>query len=232
MPLKIELILVPQGAEYRAVCGGLRQTLNPPTVFPIPVGAIAVVAHLEQLHQAGMLNPGQQVLILGLCGGLRVDLVVGQSVLYEACLTTDADQSGDRLVCDRTLASTLQHTLPEAVQRVTAVMSDRVIWRATDKQQLAHHTGADVVDMEGFAAVQRLADWGLTVATLRVVSDDCQHDIPNLATAIDAQGALVPTAIAIAMMKQPVAALRLIRNSMRSLKLLQSLTTELFKDVI
>ncbi len=231
MPLKIELILVPQGAEYRAVCGGLRQTLNPPTVFPIPVGAIAVAAYLEQLHQTGVLNSGQQVLMMGLCGGLKSDLAVGQGVLYDTCLTTNSDQVGIHLDCDRALPTTLQHTLPGMVRRVTAVMSDRVIWRAADKQQLAQDTGADVVDMESFAAVQRLTDWGLTVATLRVVSDDCQHDIPNLAAAIDAQGALMPEAIAIAMIKQPIAALRLIRNSMHSLKLLQSLTAELFKDV-
>jgi len=229
MFLNIQLILVPQGAEHRAVCNGLRRHLNPPTVFPIPVGELAVIAYLTQLHQAGCLPPGHQVLIMGLCGGLSPDLVVGDGVLYKTC-TRSSNPAGTPLECDRELFVAIQKALNNSLRDVAAVTSDRVISRAIDKQQLAQQVSADVVDMEGFATLRLLQEFGLSVAMLRVVSDDCQHDIPNLAQAFDANGSLKPGALAMAMIKQPSAALRLIQGSMHSLKILQSLTTELLKE--
>jgi hypothetical protein len=230
--LDIQVILVPQGVEHRAVCRGLRQSLNPPTVFPIPVGQFAVLPYLDKLHQAGYLDAGQQVLVMGLCGALSPALQVGSGVLYSTCITTNPDPARLPVNCDRPLTAAIQATLPHSVREVTAVTSDHVIARAADKQQLAQTTQAEVVDMEGFATVQQLTQWGLTVATLRVVSDDSQHDIPNLAPAVNPDGSLQPVALAIAMMKQPIAALQFIQGSMKSLKILQSLTTELFRDAI
>lgn len=230
--LEIQLILVPQGAEHQAVCRGLRQVINPPAVFPIPVGAIAVTAYLEKLHQSGCLIPGQAVLVMGLCGGLHPDLAVGTGVLYETCTTIAPEHAGRSIDCDRDLVAAIQQTCLYPLRTVVAVTSDRVVSRAVDKQQLVQQCQADVVDMEGFATLQRLTDWGLAVATVRVVSDDCQHDIPNLADAFDDRGWLKPVSLAIAMLKQPIAALRLIRGSTKSLKTLQTITTELCKNLV
>jgi hypothetical protein len=57
---------------------------------------------------------------------------------------------------------------------------------------------------------------------LRVVSDNAQHDLPNLANAIDQNGALQPLPLAWSMVKQPIAAMRLIRGSLQGLKRLQA----------
>lgn len=229
MVLNIQAILVPQGAEYRAVCRGLRQILNPPTVFPVPIGAIPLARCLERLYQSGCLFKGQQVLLMGLCGGLVPELKTGDRVVYEACLSTACAELG-QLECDRELTRQIQQTLEYPVQPVIAVMSDRVVARAVDKRQLALRFRADVVDMEGFAALHQLAEVGVALATVRVVSDDCRHSIPNLATAIDAKGALQPIPLAVAMLKQPIAALHLIYGSTKSLKILQNLTFELCKN--
>lgn len=227
----VDIILVPQGAEHRAVCRGLRRLLNPPAVLPIPVGAIALLPYLQQLQQSGCFAAGQQVLVMGLCGGLQPDLTVGERVLYHTCTTTYHLDSIS-LHCDRVLSAHIQHTMGDSLRQVAAVTSDRVISRAKEKRQLAVQSLATVVDMEGFTVLQVLTAAGLSVAMVRVVSDSCQHDLPNLAQAFDAKGALQPLPLAIAMLQQPIAALRLIRGSTQSLKILQTLTSELFKNAV
>ncbi|MDX2244903.1 MAG: phosphorylase [Leptolyngbyaceae cyanobacterium bins.302] len=226
----IQAILVPQGAEYRAVCGGLRRVLHPPTVFPVPVGAIPLTRRLDRLRQANCLFRGQRILVMGLGGGLVPDLTIGAGVLYKSCIASVASGSIQRLECDRELTYAIQKSLGDSLKTVNAVTSDRVIWRAREKQQLAQQFQAQIVDMEGFSALQLLTHLGATVATLRVVSDDSRHDIPNLAQAFDSNGALKPAALAAAMFKQPIAGIRLIRGSTKSLKILQNLTAELFKN--
>ncbi len=63
---------------------------------------------------------------------------------------------------------------------------------------------------------------------LRVVSDDLTGDIPNLDSAIDPNGNLQTWPMAIAFLQQPLAAIRLIKGSLRGLKTLQQITTQLF----
>jgi len=223
----IQTILVPKGAEYQAVCRGVRGVLNPPTVFPVPVGSVPLSQYLQQLHQAGCLFEQQRILVMGLCGGLTPALTVGDAVLYQNCVMSH-DLSMSALFCDLILTEEIQAMLGSCVKLVKAVTSDRVISRTAEKHQLAQQFSAEVVDMEGFAALATLTQIGVNVATLRVVSDDYQHDIPNLAHAFDENGSLRPMALAIAMMREPMAALHLISGSTKSLKILQNLTSKLF----
>ena len=228
MPLAIDMILVPQGAEYAAVCRALRAMPHPPTVLPLPVGATNVTRRLQQLHHTQELQAGQRVLVLGLCGGLTHAVPVGSVVLYQACRTVA--HPAQLWTGDRTLTAAIQAHLGTQAIGVTAVTSDRVVCRAQDKQQLAQHTQADVVDMEGTATLATLADLGIAAATVRVVSDDCQRDIPDLTPAFDDQGNLRPLPLAWAMLQRPIAAWTLIRGSTGSLKILQEITMHLLSD--
>ncbi len=225
----IQIILVPKGAEYQAVCRGLQDVFNPPTVFPVPVGSAPLAQYLQQLHQMGCLFEQQCVLMMGLCGGLAPAFTVGNVVLYESCITSH-DPLAPAFSCDRSLTAAIQATLGNSVKLVRAVTSDRVISRALEKQALGQQFHADVVDMEGITALKILTQIGVKVAMLRVVSDDCQADIPNLANAFDANGSLKPTTLAIAMMREPIAAIRLIRGSTKGLKILQNLTARLLSS--
>jgi hypothetical protein len=65
---------------------------------------------------------------------------------------------------------------------------------------------------------------------LRVVSDGCDHDIPNLNSGLSSDGSLQPLALAVAMLKQPIAATRLIRGSLQALKVLEQVTTLLLQN--
>lgn len=108
--------------------------------------------------------------------------------------------------------------------------SDRLIYAANEKRYLGQVYGADVVDMEGFAALEVLSRFGVAVSMLRVVSDDIHHNIPNLTNAFNPDGSLQARLLAIGLLRQPIAATRLIFGAMRGLQVLQNVTTFLFTN--
>lgn len=227
----VQIILVPQGAEYRAVCQGLKQVVSPPTVLPVPVGPAPIRRHLEQLHQKGHFVNQPKVLMMGLCGSLVPDLNVGDIVLYQESITRPTAPPlvpGPRppLTYDRPLTAVLHQQLGDRATLVKAITSDRVICAATEKRSLAQ--GGDVVDMEGYTTLGFFSQLGISVATLRVVSDDCHHDLPDLSTAFNREGNLQAGKVAISMLRQPLAAARLIQGSFKGLKVLQNTTAALF----
>lgn len=208
----INTILVPQGAEYQAVCRGLKDIAPQPSVLPIPIGITPATNYLQKWQQNQPLP--QRVLVVGLCGSLSPDYEVGNIVLYEECL----DLSGKRKKCDRILTNQLQQHLSQEIPIVKSLTSDRPICSAQEKQQLALSSQADVVDMEGLAILTKLPT---KIAMLRVISDDCTHNLPDLSTAISSEGALLSWPLTLAMLRQPLAAVRLIGGSLRSLRVLE-----------
>jgi purine-nucleoside phosphorylase len=233
----IHAILVPQGAEYRAVCRGLKQTQLP--VFPIPVGAVPLSQSLNILKQNKLWQTLEQpqVLLMGLCGSLSPDAKVGDVVLYESCVSVSSQQvqaarhpsehsSGQIWCCAQDLTQYLEQALhPVSVKAIT---SDRVIHSASEKQILGADFNAAVVDMEGAIVLESLKLAGISVAMLRVVSDDCHHNLPNLDSAFRVDGSLNAAALTLSFLKDPIAAFHLIRGATHALQTLQSITTSLF----
>jgi hypothetical protein len=205
------LILVPQGAEYQAVCRGVRRVAHPPQVVPIPAGIEPVTRFLQTWPP-----PQSDILVMGLCGSLTAQFRVGDVVLYRECV----DRLGMVWLCD---ASRF-----EIAPRVRALTSDRILASATEKLNLGKLHQSDVVDMEGVAVFKGLAQSGLSISMLRVVSDDTDHDLPDLSGAIDSEGQLRSLPLAIGMMREPIAATRLIRGSLKGLKVLQDTAAKLF----
>jgi nucleoside phosphorylase len=112
------------------------------------------------------------------------------------------------------------------VSLVAGLTSNTVISTVLEKRSLYECYGANVVDMEGWAIIEVLNEAGFSVATVRVVSDDCFHDIPNLSSAFNSDGSLNALRLAIAMLRQPIAAIRLIRGSLHGLKVLKNLSSQ------
>lgn len=204
----ISVILVPQGAEHRAVCRGIQSLVNPPKVIPIPAGG-AVKANLDRVSDA------DEILVMGLCGSLSPEFEVGTIALYRACI----DFSGQVQDCDRALTQRLESRLQ--VSPVLGLTSDRVICSAIEKRDLGKTYDAAVVDMEGFAMLSQRS-----VAMLRVVSDDLRGDLPDLSSVI-ANGKIQTLPMAKAMIQKPIAAGRLIRGSLTGLRKLRRLAAEL-----
>ncbi|MCC5636122.1 phosphorylase [Nostoc sp. CHAB 5844] len=212
-------ILVPQGAEYKSVCRGLRQNTEAIQTVSIPLGMQPLTKYLQQWHQQWP----SRLLVMGLCGSLRQRYAVGDVVLYQHCT-----YQGQVQECDRTFTTQLYSRLHQKVSLVKGLTSDRIIWSATEKSHLGETSDSDVVDMESFAAVKFFQQMGVAVAVLRVVSDDCQHDIPDLTAAISANGSLQTLPLAWGLISQPLAATRLIRGSLQGLKVLEKVTQLLF----
>jgi hypothetical protein len=69
------------------------------------------------------------------------------------------------------------------------------------------------------------------VGMIRVVSDDCFHDLPDLSAAFSPEGSLKPLPLAIGMARQPLAASRLIRGSLKGLSRLEKLSRQLADSI-
>ncbi|MBD2448237.1 phosphorylase [Nostoc sp. FACHB-152] len=238
----INTILVPQGAEYQAVCRGLSQVTGlKPDVLSIPVGIKPLTQYLKQWQQqpsffAQIPQPMQiqpenksslfqpQVLVMGLCGSLSQRYTVGDIVLYQNCT-----YQGQIQECDQLFTTQLYSRLRQQVSLVKGLTSDRVIWSAKEKRHLGELFEADVVDMESFAALEFFEQIGIAATVIRVVSDDCQRDIPNLTSAISADGSLQTLPLAWRFIRQPIAATRLIRGSLQGLKVLEKLIPSLIE---
>lgn len=218
----VKTILVPQGAEYQAVYKGLsRVTDYKPTLVPIQMGIAPVMRSLQTLPQF------PPVLVMGLCGSLNPRYRVGDVVFYENCVHPITDADPKTQACDRAFTQLLQSRLKHKSTLVNALTSDRVIHNVEEKRRLGQIYSCDVVDMEGWAVLQGLEP-NVAVAMLRVISDDCEHNIPDISAAISPAGSLQIGQLAIAMLQQPRAASRLIRGSLQGLKILQEVTTALF----
>ncbi len=208
----IPVILVPQGAEYHAVSQGANAKIQ---VIALPAGQ-AVADFLDSTS----IPDHSALLVMGLCGSLSSHLRIGELAIYQSCISF----SREEIFCDRALTLRLQNHF--GVAAVRGLNSDRVICSAREKQGLHEQYGADVVDMEGFAVVQRFS-----VAMLRVVSDDVQFDMPDLSGVI-VDGKIQPVRMAKAMVKKPISASRLIRGSLTGLKRLRQIAADLAPVVL
>ncbi len=229
--MNIDAILVPQGAEYKSVCRGLsRVNGSKPPIFPIPVGVKPITKYLEEWQKAGYLFNHQQprVLLMGLCGSLTSRYSVGDIVVYRSCVY-GSDEKLPEKMCDRAFTEQLYNKLKGNAFFVRGLTSDRLIYSASEKRHLGGIYDTEVVDMEGFAALNVLNQAGFAVAMLRVISDDSQHDLPDINSAINADGSLQSLPLAIGMLRQPIAATRLIQGSLRGLKVLEKTTTNLLQ---
>src|SRR5579883_113505 len=167
----VDIILVPQGAEYRAVRRGLGATAIP--ILPIPIGAVPLRQQIHRWQNAGQLLAGQRILVMGLCGGLVPRRAIADVVLYRECI--DRAEFRSTFTCDAALTQQIQAKLAGHVTLVNALTSDRLVWSAHEKQQLAQRYDAEVVDMEAVAAIASLTTAGAVTGMVRVVSDDGQE---------------------------------------------------------
>jgi hypothetical protein len=228
----IDLIIVPQGAEHRAVMRGLRPFFSYPPVLPIPIGDLAAREKLGQWLQNhdSTSAPQVRILLTGLCGGLAPDLRVGDAVVCPHYLPLYGDRDLEHH-CDQELSDWLSQKLQ--LRQVKALTSDRVISLAQEKQALGQLYKAEVVDMEGYGLLQLChlsSTPAVALSVLRVISDDCYHDIPDLGSVIDAQGQLRWKRLPLCLGRRPVSTWHLIRGSLRGLKVLEQMILMLWSS--
>jgi nucleoside phosphorylase len=209
------VILVPQGAEYQAVKRGLAQSRI--AIVAIPAGLKPVESFLTQHWDNVSEKRVDQVIVLGLCGGLRPELAIGDAVIYASCQNFAQRfwKCETKRQCHTDIVSN--------AKSVKAISSDKVIATSQEKQLINQTSGCDVVDMEGAAILAFFAALHIPVTMLRVVSDDAAGDIPDLSAAIDADGKLQGRQLAIGLMREPRKGLRLVRGAIVGLRALAKL---------
>ena len=164
---------------------------------------------------------------MGLCGGLVPQYQIGDAVIYQGCVCASNSEPLWQ-ECDRHLTAQLEILSPKA-SLVKGFTSELLIWSSHQKRHLEQTYQAEVVDMEGFMVLEALQP-GVAVAMIRVISDRACQDLPNLNPAISASGSLQPLPLGMCLLKQPIAAAKLIRGSLTALRKLQHLTTHLFSQ--
>ncbi|MBE9145986.1 phosphorylase family protein [Planktothrix mougeotii] len=221
-------ILVPQGQEYQAVMRGL-QNIQPSSmqVIPIPIGSQSLTVYLQEWLESDAVKSQSsiQVLVLGLCGSLSPNLHIGDIVIYKNCLPLISPGASQHC-CDIDLTLALhQHFIPAHL--VCGLTSEQVITTAVEKQKLGQRYSVEVVDMEGTIILELLTKVGIKVAMVRVISDDCYQNLPDLTTVIDANGQLKKLPFLKIMLQHPIQILQLIRSGLKSLQILQQVTQQL-----
>lgn len=220
----IQIVLVPAGVEYQAVRRALKRIPNRPRIVAIPAGPQAVQRFLSNwAERPALVNAG--ILLVGLGGGLSPDYGIGDSVILQTLWDDTQPAQSKPSPCDRTLTTQLSKRL--RLPLGVAVSCDRIVTKAAEKCQLRDRYGADVVEMEGAALLAALPD--SQIAILRVISDDCDHDLPDISDAIGPDGSIQSIRLALSFLKHPVAAMRLIRGSLKGLKALEHQVRLLFQ---
>jgi len=217
--VSIDAILVPRGAEYETVCLGVQAGGEPrPSVVALPVGPEPVRRFLEvTLPEARW----RRVLVTGLCGGLAPGLETGDLALYSDCLAPGEDP----LATDRELGAVLEAVLPR-VFPVRALTVSTVVAAAAEKRRLFGRYHTQVVDMESHTALGCLAAAGVAATVVRVVCDVGDQDLPDLGDSFDREGNLQPVALALAMVREPLAGVRLIGSSIAALAALEQVARQ------
>jgi nucleoside phosphorylase len=219
--LTIERILVARGAEYTAVCRGLKKSgVKGVEVIPIPMGVAALTRYLQEVE----LSP-KPMLLLGLSGSINPEYGLGNIVIYEECYYQDKSGKLLKKDCNSNLKTMIEAKL-STTSVVKGLTCDRLINTAVAKAQNRGLTGADVVDMESWVMIQNFP----SVAIVRVISDNYEQSLPDLNSTLDNQGNLNPFSLALKMSQQPLASLELIRSSLKALGVLEKITTELFLE--
>jgi nucleoside phosphorylase len=192
-------LLVPRGAEAAAV----RRADGGAHVFVTAAGRHAA-------DGLPALARGEAAVMVGLCGALR-DRQVGDVVVYH-----DVVDEHHHLVLDAALADAVTAAFGEAY-RVRGCTAGHVVVRVAERRAMAGRYDADVVDMEGTYVAAALAAAGVRVAMVRVVSDDARRDLPALEGAIRPDGSIDALRVAAAFVREPLGALRFVRDARRAL---------------
>ena len=165
----------------------------------------------------------ERVIVFGLCGLLSPAFRVGEPLVYREIVTPD-----ERFAFDRELSGLVADRVPGAQSGIRAFASDAIVTRSIDKIALGERYAAQAVDMETTAVARTLSAAGTAVAALRVGSDGVADDLPALDRALDASGGMDGLALALTMLRQPLAGVRLARNGTRALSALERAVYALF----
>jgi adenosylhomocysteine nucleosidase len=117
------------------------------------------------------------VLTCGFAGGLNPDLKLGD-VVFELPLTPSLSPSDGERVSARTGEGLVAKLLAGGAKPAKLFCADRIATTVAEKKALRDETGADAVEMESAAIHAVCHERGIPCATIRVISDTANEDLP------------------------------------------------------
>jgi len=120
------------------------------------------------------------VLTCGFAGGLNPDLKPGD-VVFEtenAPLAPSLSPPGGERVSARTGEGVFSKLSVAGAKPVKFICADRIATTVAEKKKLRAETGADAVEMESGAIQAVCRERGIPCATIRVISDTANEDLP------------------------------------------------------
>ena len=209
------LVLVCDGDELKAVKNGFSAHEIVNNIHPIPIGIKPVKKLLNNTKYSQ-----KNVLIIGLGGSLSTQHQVGDVVIYESCSYLKEGKIEVKQ-CDRSLNNLLKSKLNAPL--VKGLTINKIVTSPQEKQLLSEQSHCQVVDMESYAVM----DFFPSVSVVRVISDSFADFLPDLNSAITAEGKLDNFKMAIAFMKEPLKAVKLIQNALMSLQRLEQVSSRI-----
>ena len=216
----IDTIFVPRGAEERAVRRALGRVRAPHRVVATGIGPLAAALAVGDALAGPTMG---HALVVGLCGLLSPAFAVGETLVYGEMVSA----AEATVTVDRAFAHDVARALGHAQSGIRALGVAGVVTSGYEKLELGRRYDAQAVDMESLPLLRLLARAGVTVAVARVASDAAGEDLPDLQMALDGSGGLDGFALALAMLRRPIAGARLARNGTRALAALEAMVGEL-----
>jgi adenosylhomocysteine nucleosidase len=145
-----------EAASFRT---GLRRG-HPVSILLTGIGRQNAEKSLREFLAGGASVPPDLVLTCGFAGGLNPDLKLGD-IIFETS--------------DETLRAKL---LGAGAKPLKFFCADRIATTVAEKKKLRAETGADAVEMESAAIHAVCREHGIPCATVRVISDTANEDLP------------------------------------------------------
>ncbi|WP_373480775.1 hypothetical protein [Geminocystis sp.] len=210
------LILVCNGAEYQRVKKGLLNNQLLDKIILLPIGIEGVNQFLKSQHL-----PQSSIILIGLGGSLSSSYKVGEVLIYESCSYLHKNGKLDTKYCDYDLTNYLKNKLNVSLAK--GLTTDNLIHSSTEKLALNKLSNCDIVDMETYAVMSYFQ----SVSIIRIISDNYNDNLPDLNGAINSEGKLDILKMTMAFLKEPIKALKLIKNALISLKTLEKISQQL-----
>ncbi len=124
-------------------------------------------------------SSSELVLTCGFAGGLDSDFKLGDVVYELADRRGELYETPSKSKVRDSQSSSLREKLTAAGAKPAKFFcADRIATTVAEKKQLRDETGADVVEMESAAIHSVCAKHGIPCATVRVISDPADEDLP------------------------------------------------------
>ncbi len=170
--------LTEEAAPFRKIAAGKAAAAQ--ADIPILLTGIGRQNAEKSVREFLATNPPELVLTCGFAGGLNPDLKLGEVVfeVVNALPAPSLSPLGGEKASAGTGEGLFSKLSAAGAKPAEFFCADRIATTAAEKKNLRDETGADAVEMESAAIRAVCAERGIPCATVRVISDTANEDLP------------------------------------------------------